>query len=344
MISLIKELTSVYGPSSREEMIREVIEKRISGKVDEIYTDTLGNLVAVKKGTETGADTDNGRSKSKSKSKRIMLAAHMDEIGLVATYIDEKGFIRYSNIGGVSPFFSLGQNVRFQNGITGCVFYEEKLEEFKDLKHNRMYIDIGTKSREETEKLITVGDIAVFVGDTVEQNEKFISKALDDRIGCAILIELIECLDKVQNEVIFVFTVQEEVGIRGAGTAAYGLMPDIAVAIDVTDTGDTPECKPLSIDLGKGPTVMIKDGYTISHPKVKDALIKCAEEKSIPYQLEVLSRGGNDAGAIHKTAGGIPAGGVSIPCRYMHSPCEMVDKNDVENAVKLLKAFVTASF
>lgn len=328
MITLIKELAGTYGPSGREELIREIIKKRIAGKADKIYTDTLGNLVAVKNGS----------------GKRIMLAAHMDEIGLIATYIDEKGFIRYSNIGGVNPFFSLGQKVLFENGTTGCVFYEEKLEEFKDLKHDRMYIDIGAKSREETENLVTPGDIAVFVGDTKEQNGRYISNVLDDRIGCAILLKLLESPDEVQNEVIFVFTVQEEVGIRGAGTAAYGLMPDIAVAIDVTDTGDTPECKPLSIDLGKGPTVMIKDGYTISHPMVKNILIDCAKKMDIPYQLEVISRGGNDAGAIHKTAGGIPTGGVSIPCRYMHSPCEMVDKKDVENAVKLLKAFVTYSF
>lgn len=326
MITLVKELAGAYGPSSREEGIRELIEKKITGKVDEFYTDTLGNLVAVKKG----------------KGKRIMLAAHMDEIGLVATYIDDKGFIRYSNIGGVSPFFSVGQRVRFQNGVTGCVYYEEKLEGFKDLKHDRMYIDIGTKSGKETEKLISPGDIAVFVGDTVEQNGKFISKALDNRIGCAILIKLLESLNEVQNEIIFVFTVQEEVGLRGAGTAAYGIVPDVAVAVDVTNTGDTPECNPLSIDLGKGPAVMIKDAYTISHPAVKNALIDCAKSNNIPYQLEVLSKGGNDAGAIHKTKAGIPTGGVSIPCRYLHSPCEMVDKSDVENAVKLLKAFVLA--
>lgn len=326
MLLLVKELAGAYGPSSREETIRELIEGAITKYVDEMYTDTLGNLIAVKKG----------------RGKRIMLAAHMDEIGLVATYIDEKGFIRYSNIGGANPFFSLGQKVRFQNGVTGCVYYEEKLEEFKDLKHNRMYIDIGTKSSEETIKLVNPGDISVFVGDTVVQNGRFISKALDDRIGCAILIKLAECLREAENEIIFVFTVQEEVGIRGAGSAAYGLMPDIAVSIDVTDTGDTPECNPLSIDLGKGPAVMIKDGHTISHPLVKNALIDCAVKMNIPYQLEVLSRGGNDAGAIHRTAGGIPTGGVSIPCRYMHSPCEMVDIEDAKNAVNLLKAFVTS--
>lgn len=326
MISLIKELAGAYGPSSREEEIRNVIEKKITSMVDEIYTDALGNLIAVKKGTGNG--------------KKIMLAAHMDEIGLVASYIDEKGFIRISNIGGVSPYTALGQRVQFQNGITGCVGYEEKITDIKELKLERMYIDIGTNSREITSECITPGDIAVFCGETIEQNARFISKALDDRIGCAILIKLIETMEDCPNDVVFAFTVQEEVGLRGAGPAAFGIKPDIAVAVDVTGTGDTPECKPLAIELGKGPTVMIKDARTISHPMVKNLLIECAEKNNIPYQLEVMNVGGNDAGTIHTAAGGIPAGAVSIPCRYVHRPCEMVDKNDVMNAIKLLNAFI----
>ncbi len=328
MIELIKELTGTYGPSGREDEIREVIRKRISGKADEIYTDTLGNLIAVKKG--------NG--------KRIMLAAHMDEIGVVATYIEENGFIRFSSIGGVSPVFSLGQRVRFANGVYGCVCYEEKLKELKDLKFPRMFIDIGTNSREETMEYVSPGDIAVFEADTIEQNGKYISKALDDRIGCAVLIELVGQLKEVKNEVVFVFTVQEEVGLRGAGTAAYALKPDLAIAVDVTNTGDTPGCNPLSIELGKGAAIMIKDGRTISHPAVKNRLIDCAKRFDIQYQLEVIEKGGNDAGSIHITAGGIPSGGVSIPCRYMHSPCEMVDADDVKSAVKLLKEFILSEF
>ncbi len=328
MLALLKELAGAYGPSSREDDVRSLIEARIAARVDEIYTDTLGNLIAVKKG----------------KGKRIMLAAHMDEIGLVATYIDEKGFIRFSNIGGVNPYFSLGQRVRFHNGAEGCVCYEETLEEFKDLKFNRMYIDIGAKSREDAECFINPGDTGVFAGETMEQNGKYISKALDDRIGCAILVKLIEQMGSVPNEVVFTFTVQEEVGLRGAGAAAFGIKPDIAVAVDVTGTGDTPECKPLSIELGRGPAIMIKDNRTISHPMVKNALTDCAIKEGIPYQLEVMSVGGNDAGSIHTTAGGIPSGAVSIPCRYLHRPCEMVDKNDAENAVKLLKSFITMEF
>lgn len=328
MITLLKELAGAYGPPSREEVVRSLICQKITPYADEVYTDALGNLIAVKKGS----------------GKRIMLAAHMDEIGVVASYIDEKGFIRFSNVGGVSPYIAAGQRVNFGNGIIGTVCYEESLEEMKDLKLNRMYIDIGTKCREETCEFVKPGDMGVFVGETLEQNGRYISKALDNRIGCAILLQLAASMKDVPNEVIFAFTVQEEVGLRGAGPAAFGIKPDLAVAVDVTNTGDTPECKPLAIELGKGPAVMIKDAKTISHPMVKDALIQCAKEKNLPYQIEVLNAGANDAGIIHITAGGIPSGGVSIPCRYLHRPCEMVDKNDVENAVELLDAFVHSSF
>lgn len=326
MISLLRELTAAYGPSGREDEVRNVISNKISSFVDEIYTDTLGNLIAVKKGRENG--------------KRIMLAAHMDEIALVASYIDENGFIRISNIGGVNPYVAVGQRVKFHNGITGCVCYEEKITDFKELKLDRMFIDIGTSKREIAMEYIRPGDMAVFCGETIEQNGRYISKALDDRIGCAILIKLAETVKDCPNEVVFVFTVQEEVGLRGAGPAAFSVKPDIAVAVDVTGTGDTPECRPLAIELGKGPAVMIKDSRTISHPKVKNALIECAEKNNIPYQLEVMNMGGNDAGTIHTAAGGIPTGAVSIPCRYLHRPCEMADKNDALNAVKLLEAFV----
>ncbi len=327
MIALLRELAETFGPSGREEDIRRVIHGRINNKADEIYTDALGNLIAIKKG----------------KGKRIMLAAHMDEIGLVATFVDDKGFIRFSGIGGVNPFFSLGQRVRFRNGTVGCVCHEETLEEFKDLKFNRMYIDIGAKNREDAQKSITPGDMAVFTGETAEQNGRYISKALDNRIGCAILITLLEQLEEINNEVFFVFTVQEEVGLRGAGPATYAIKPDIALAVDVTGTGDTPECKPMSVELGKGPAVMIKDNRTISHPSVKNALIDCAKRLNIPFQFEVLNVGGNDAGTIHTAAGGIPTGGVSIPCRYLHSQGEIADVTDIENTIKLIKAFISTA-
>ncbi|MCX7774064.1 MAG: M42 family metallopeptidase [Clostridia bacterium] len=324
MLEMIKILTQTFGPSGSEKKVAGVIQKMLEGKVDEMRTDTMGNLICVKKGS----------------GKKIMLAAHMDEIGVIISYIDEKGFLRFGNIGGLPPMIILGQRVMFENGIVGVVWYEESIDNMKNAKHDTMYIDIGAGSREEAEKLVKVGDMAVFVGDTIEQHGKVISKGLDDRVGCAILVQVALSQPKTDNEIYYVFTTQEEVGLRGAKTAAFGIVPDMALAIDVCDTGDTPKCKHMSVKLGKGPTIKIKDRSVIAHPEVKDRLVKAAEQNKIPYQLEVMMDGGTDAGSIHITAGGIPSGGVSIPTRFIHDTAEMVDLNDVENAVSLISAFI----
>lgn len=324
MFKLIKTLSQTFGPSGCEKNVAMKISKLLEGKVDEIKTDALGNLICIKRG--------NG--------KKIMLAAHMDEIGVIVSYIDEKGFLRFSNIGGVPPLVVLGQRVTFENGITGVIWYEENIDGMKNVKLEKMYIDIGVSSREEAERHVKVGDMAVFVGSTVMQHDKIISKALDDRIGCAVLVHLALSAPQTDNEIYYVFTTQEEVGLRGARTAAFGIIPNMALAIDVCDTGDTPGCKPMSVRLGNGPTVKIKDRSVISHPEIKDRLIKAAETNGIPYQLEVMTDGGTDAGSIHVTAGGIPSGGVSIPTRFIHDTAEMVDIRDVENAVKLLTEFI----
>ncbi|HBR03898.1 MAG TPA: aminopeptidase [Ruminiclostridium sp.] len=324
MFELIDTLTQTFGPSGYEKKVAGTIADLLKGKVDEIRSDALGNLICVKKGS----------------GKKIMLAAHMDEIGIIVSYIDDKGFLRFGNIGGIPPLMILGQRVVFENGTTGVIWYEEDIDNMKNTKLDKMYIDIGANSRTDAEKLVKVGDLAVFVGETVEQNGRIISKALDDRIGCAVLVQLALSRPQTDNEIYYVFTAQEEVGLRGAKTAAFGIIPDMALAIDVCDTGDTPSCKPMAVRLGEGPAVKIKDHSVIAHPKVKDRLINAAKEKNIPYQLEVMLAGGTDAGSIHTTAGGIPSGGVSIPTRYIHDASEMVDIADVENAVKLLAEFV----
>mgnify|MGYP000147094513 CR=1 FL=1 len=321
MFDLINKLCGTFGVSGNEEEIRSLIAGEIIEYVDEIFTDTLGNLIAVKRG--------NG--------KKIMYAAHMDEIGVMATHIDDNGFIRFSNVGWVSPQYSLGQRVRFKNGTQGVVFYEQK-EELKNLKLSNMYIDIGAKNKEETEKKVKIGDTACFVGSTYKQENVIISKALDNRIGCAVLIKAIKEIETAKNELYFVFTVQEELGLRGAKTAAYKIMPDFAVVVDVTETGDTPECKTMEVKLGNGPAIKIKDNSVICHPFVKNILENKAKEIGIPYQYEILEEGGSDTGSILLTGGGIPAGAVSIPCRYVHSPSEMISVEDAENAVKLIKA------
>jgi len=320
MFELIKELTSEFGVSGSEENIRNLIQEKIKDKVDEIRVDALGNLIAVKKGT----------------GRKIMLAAHMDEIGIMATHIDQNGFIRFSSVGWVSQYYSIGQKVKFQNGTTGAVFYEQKLDDMKQLKLSKMYIDIGASSREEAEKKVKIGDTACFAGDAVMEGDMIISKALDDRCGCAVLIKALEGLRNSDNEIYFVFTVQEELGLRGAKTAAYQIKPDIAIVLDVTDTGDTPECEVMEVKCGKGPAIKIKDGSVVCHPEVKRLLESAAKRLNLPFQYEILERGGTDAGAIHVTAGGVPSGAISIPCRYIHSPVEAANINDIENAVKLL--------
>jgi len=320
MFETIKSLTGAFGVSGNEEEIRETIISQIKDKVDEIKVDALGNLFAIKKGS----------------GKKIMLAAHMDEIGIIATHIDDRGFIRFSNIGGVSPFVSFGQRVRFKNGNIGVVGKEEKLEDIKNLKLSNLYIDIGVHNRADAEKYVKVGDVASFVGEAVLQGDMVVSKTLDDRAACAILVETIKNLPKTDNEIYFVFTVQEELGLRGAKTAAYQLEADYAIAVDVTGTGDTPESRLMEVTVGKGPAIKIKDNSVMCHKDVIELIKNKAEENSIPYQFEVLEYGGTDAGAIHISGGGIPSGAISIPTRYIHTPSEYASLKDMENCVKLL--------
>lgn len=324
LIEIIGSIAQAFGPSGNEKNVREVIEPMLSGYVDEVRVDPLGNLIAVKKGS----------------GKKIMLAAHMDEIGIIVTYIDDKGFLRFGCVGGVSQFFALGTRVIFENGTIGTVWYEENISTIKDLKIDNMFIDIGAKSKEDAGTMVKVGDMAVFCGETVENNGNLISKALDDRAGCAVLVALARSMPETQNEVYFVFTTQEEVGPRGARTAAWGIMPDSAVVIDVTDTGDLPESKHMAVKLGSGPAIKIKDRSVICHLDIVNGLKACAEQEGIEVQLEVLTAGGTDAGAIHLVAGGIPTGGVSIPTRFVHSPSEMISIADLKACVALLAAYV----
>ncbi len=323
MKELIKELTEAYGPSGREETVRKVIEDKIKPMVDKMEVDSLGNLIARKKGP----------------GKRVMLAAHMDELGLMVTYIDKNGFLRFSNVGGISPHILLGERVVFANGAVGTIGCE-KIESMKDLNFQKLYIDIGASEQKEAEDQVKIGDIAVYQRGFQDLGRRIISKSLDDRVGCAVLIQALKEIESPVNDLFFVFTVQEEVGVRGARTSAYRIKPDYGLAVDVTRTGDTPESETMAVALGKGPTVKVKDTLIITHPKVKKIMVDAAERTGIPYQLEVLERGGTDSGAIHLSREGVPSGVMSIPCRYIHTPSEMVDYDDVINGVKLLKSIL----
>jgi len=322
MKNLIKRLTETFGPSGSEGPIRETIRKEVEPFVDEIKVDALGNLICFKKG---------------SGGKKVLLDAHMDEIGLMVTHIDENGFLRFGSIGGVNPAVSLGQRVYFENGTFGVIGCE-RIEDPKDLRLNKLYIDIGAGSREEASKKVRVGDSAAFFQPAIGLGNRMVAKAMDDRIGCVVIIEALKGLGATNHDIYAVFATQEEVGLRGAKVAAFGINPDVGIAFDVTGTGDTPKSSTMDVSLGKGAAIKVKDSSLICHPGLRDYLVKLAEEKGISYQMEVLERGGTDSGAIQMARAGIPAGVISIPSRYIHSPSEMVDIGDVEACVKLCVA------
>jgi len=326
MKSLIQELVETTSPSGYESNVREVIRSKITPYADEVSVDALGNLIAVKKGQNLGG-------------KRIMLAAHMDEIGIIATHVDDSGFVRFTTLGGVSRHTCVGGRVRFLNGAQGVIYYET-LENATSLPtFNQMYIDVGATSHADCP--VRIGDVASFDRPFSAYGDRLVSKAMDDRIGVAVLIETLLKLKKTPHQVYFVFSVQEEVGLRGATTAAFGLDPDIGIAVDVTRSGDTPKGVKMDVSLGSGPAIKVRDSGMLSDPKVVDWMVNAAENAKIPYQLEVLEAGTTDARAIQLTRAGVPAGCISIPCRYVHTPSEMVDINDVQNAVELLLALIS---
>ncbi len=324
MKQLIQKLTETFSPSGYETAIRDLIRAEIAPLADDIRVYALGNLIARK-----------GQG-----GKKIMVAAHMDEIGLVATHIDANGFVRFTGIGGVYPQMLMGARVRFANGVPG-VIYTEPLEKPTDTPAmEKMFIDVGAATA--ANHPIKIGDVAAFERPFLDLGDRLVAKSMDDRIGCYVAIETLRALSATPHEVYFVFTTQEEVGTRGAGTAAYGLDPDLGIALDVTGWGDTPGRKHFDMYLGKGPAIKIKDGGMLADPRVVDWMIRTAEQANLPYQREVLLGGTTDARAMQVARAGIPAGCISIPCRYVHSPSEMVDFNDVQNAVKLLTAMLSA--
>jgi endoglucanase len=328
MRDLIRKLVETYGPSGVEEQIRAVIQAEVEPLADEISVNALGSLIAHKRGGGGG--------------KRIALAAHMDEIGVMVTYVDEKGFARFTNIGGVRTLNCVGGRVAFKKGIVGVIDVEQKRSDAAKIpKLNELYIDVGATGRDDCP--VGVGDAAVFVRPFVAQGKRWIAKAMDDRIGCAVLIETLRRLETTPHDVYFVFTVQEETGLVGAGTSAYGIEPDMAIALDVTLTGDAPESYPMAVELGKGPAIKVKDRGMIASPAVRDLLVQRAKEAGIPYQMEVLEFGTTDAAAMQLVRSGVPAGCLSIPCRHVHSPSEMVDEGDVENGVRLLLEVLRAT-
>ena len=341
---LLKRLTEAPGVSGYEMDVGKIIYHELEGHVDSIETDHFGNVISLKKA-------------SVKDSPKIMLAGHMDEIGLLVKHIDEKGFIYFEKIGGVfsRSLFSQPVIIHCKKGpVSGLTYYKppetpEEANKIPELK--TFFIDIGAKSRAEAEKLgVRIGDPITFERPfkALGSGSIFASKAFDDRVGVCVIIETMKNLakEKLEANVYGVADVQEEVGCRGAQVAAFKIAPNMAIAIDVTPAGDVPGIaeKDQVAKLGAGPAIKVMDVARsslglISHLKMRELLVSTAEEEKIPYQMEVLPWGSTDAAAIHLTREGVPSGVISIPTRYAHS-YEVLDVNDVVNAVRLLTATV----
>jgi tetrahedral aminopeptidase len=327
MKQLIQKLTETFSPSGYEAAIREVIRKEIKPLADEIRVDALGNLI-VRKGT---------RGKN---GKRIMLAAHMDEIGLMATHIDGNGFIRFTGVGGIRPPALTGSRVRFIDGTPGVIGSDRITDPVKAPSLEQCFIDVGASGRQDCP--VKVGDVCAFERPFLDLGKRLVAKSMDDRIGCAILIEVLRSMKSSPHEIFFVFTTQEEVGTRGATTSAYGIDPDIGLAVDITASGDTPKGLKMEVALGKGPAIKVKDGGMLADPRIVEWMVHAADKAKIPCQREVLEVGTTDARAMQLARAGVPAGCLSVPTRYAHSPSEMVDYNDVQNSVKILVALLSS--
>ncbi len=320
MNELIKKLVEAYGPSGFEDGMRDLIRPEIEAYADEISVDALGNLIAVKKGDGSGL--------------KVMIAAHMDEIGVMVTHVTKDGFLRFTNIGGVLPHNLMGSRVQFANGTIGLISSDRIEDRNKIHPLNKFFIDVGASSPADCP--VGVGDAAGFVRPFMAQGSRLTAKTMDDRIGCAIAIETLKRLKSAPHEVYFAFTVQEEVGVRGAMTAANHIDPDVGIALDVTLTGDVPEARPMSISLGQGAAIKVKDSGMIAHAGLVRLMKQRADAANIPYQLEVLDGGSTDARSMQIANAGTAAGCISIPCRYVHSQSETVDANDVESCIQLL--------
>ncbi len=318
MDKLLQKLVPPVSVSGREEEISRVIET-LAKPYGQISRDHLGNLVVHKPG--------NGR--------RILLAAHMDTIGLIVTHVDEKGFVRFAAIGGLRLVPMIGQRVKFESGVVGIVCYDRGTEP-GDLTVDKLYVDTaGAK--------VEIGETAAFCAEPLFAGRKVISPYLDNRLGCAVCLKALELLKHTDNDIFCVFTVQEEVGCRGAKPVAYTITPDLAIAVDICGLADFPgEDKPNSLTVEGGPVIKIMDAGVICHPTVVSMLEEAGKKLNIATQRYVTRSGGTDAGAIFNTRGGVPSGVLSIPIRYTHNPNELADLDVAENCARLLAEAIRA--
>jgi endoglucanase len=334
----LEKLSNACGVTGREEEVRNLMIKLMKPYVDEIVVDKLENVIAIKKG--------------KKSSPKVMLAAHMDEVGLMVKTITKEGFLQFAKMGGIDDRILLAQKVIVHtrkaplHGIIGSKppHIQKEEERKKIVAYDELFIDIGAESRENADAMgVKIGDPVAFdVKYAKISKNVVIGKAFDDRAGCAIMIETLKQLGKTDCTICAVGTVQEEVGLRGAATAAFGIDPDVGIALDVTVAGDVPGVREFdtNVKMGKGPTLTVADSGLITHPKVLRLLLDVAEENKIAYQLETGLPGSTDAARISLTRQGVPSGTVSVATRYIHSPVGMLNLKDAENSAKLTVAAI----
>jgi putative aminopeptidase FrvX len=334
----LEKLSNACGVTGREEEVRNLMVKLMKPYVDEIVVDKLENVIAIKKG--------------KKSSPKMMLAAHMDEVGLMVKTITKEGFIKFAKMGGIDDRILLAQKmtVHTSNGpLSGIIgskppHIQKEQERKKVVTYDQLFIDIGAENHKDANKKgVKVGDPVSFDVKYVKIGKDVVTgKAFDDRVGCAIMIEALKQLGSTDCTICAVGTVQEEVGLRGAATATFGVDPDVGIALDVTIAGDVPGVREFdtSVKMGKGPVLTVADSGLITHPKVLRLLLDAAEENKIDYQLETGLPGSTDAARMSLTRQGVPSGTVSVATRYIHSPVGMLSLKDAENSVKLTVAAI----
>ena len=326
MKDLIRKLVEAWGPSGYEHQVRELIRAEVEPFADEVTVDPLGNLIC---------RVGSGGTKN-------MTASHMDEIGVMVTYVEPKsGYLRFSAVGGLLNTALLGSRVRFEDGTIGVIGAPDYFGSGRTTapEIEAFFIDASDGNGSGR---VPPGTPGIFWRNMEERGDRLISKSMDDRIGCVVAIETMRRLNKqTPNEVYFVFTVQEEVGIRGARPAAYTVNPDVAISLDVTPTGDLLKNEKVPVRLGGGAAIKVHDTGHIVPPAVRDWMINCAEDEQIPYQLELITLGSTDAAGIQTTRAGVPSGCISIPCRFVHTTSETVDMNDIEACVRLLTGLLS---
>ncbi|MCK4414844.1 MAG: M42 family metallopeptidase [Candidatus Eisenbacteria sp.] len=341
-MKLLKRLSEAFGGSGHEEEVAELVAAELKPLCGKVSTDTLGNVIGVKRGK--------GRQAGR---KRIMLAAHMDEIGFIVSHIDDKGFLRVHPAGGFDPRTLMAQRVtvlgKGTHRLTGLlnvagkpIHLQTSEDRKKDLRVGSFFVDLGLPA-ETVKKKAEIGDRVIWQRGFTRMGDCVTGKALDDRIGVYVMIEALRAVEGNRHDIYAVGTVQEEVGLRGALTSAYEIAPDIAIALDVTLAVDTPDAEAQSrvTELGKGVALKIMDSSSISDAKLVREFRALAEEHEIPYQLEILPRGGTDAGGMQRVRGGARVITLSIPVRYVHSVNETAHKDDVQAAIDLLAVYLS---